>query len=138
MPISKTALTPEQANEMVHSTMTEAQIQEFEAVRECTFAIHSPIAGRFRISAFYQRNFAGMVLRRIETEISSVDDLMSPDAIKELAMTKCGPIIFVGAAGTAKSTSLASMIGYRNQNSSGHIITIEEPIEFVHEHRAAW
>ena len=135
MPISKTALTPEQAREMVHSTMTEAQIQEFEAERECNFAIHSPIAGRFRVSAFYQRNFAGMVLRRIETEIPSVDDLMLPDAIKKLAMTKRGLVIFVGATGTGKSTSLASMIGYRNQNSKGHIITIEDPIEFVHEHR---
>ena len=134
MPMSKTALTSEQAKEMVHATMTEAQIQEFEAERECNFAIHSPIAGRFRISAFYQRNFAGMVLRRIETEIPSIDDLMLPDAIKHLAMSKRGLIIFVGATGTGKSTSLASMIGYRNQNSKGHIITIEDPIEFVHEH----
>jgi twitching motility protein PilU len=135
IPMSKTALTPEQAKEMVHATMTEAQIQEFEAERECNFAIHSPLAGRFRISAFYQRNFAGMVLRRIETEIPSVDDLMLPDAIKKLAMAKRGLIIFVGATGTGKSTSLASMVGYRNQNSKGHIITIEDPIEFVHEHR---
>ncbi len=135
MPMSKTALTPEQAKEMVHATMNESQIQEFESERECNFAIHSPIAGRFRVSAFYQRNFSGMVLRRIETEIPSVDDLKLPDAIKKLAMTKRGLIIFVGATGTGKSTSLASMIGYRNQNSKGHIITIEDPIEFVHEHR---
>ncbi len=135
LPMSKTALTPEQAREMVHSTMSEAQIQEFEGERECNFAIHSPIAGRFRVSAFYQRNFAGMVLRRIETEIPSVDDLQLPAAIKKLAMTKRGLIIFVGATGTGKSTSLAAMIGYRNQNSKGHIITIEDPIEFVHEHR---
>ena len=135
VPMSKTALTPDQAKEMVHATMTEAQIHEFEAERECNFAIHSPIAGRFRVSAFYQRNFAGMVLRRIETEIPSVDDLMLPEAIKKLAMTKRGLIIFVGATGTGKSTSLAAMIGYRNQHSKGHIITIEDPIEFVHEHR---
>ena len=135
MPMSKTALTPEQAKEMVHATMNESQIQEFESERECNFAIHSPIAGRFRVSAFYQRNFSGMVLRRIETEIPSLDDLKLPDAIKKLAMTKRGLIIFVGATGTGKSTSLASMIGYRNQNSKGHIITIEDPIEFVHEHR---
>lgn len=135
MSMSKTALTPEQAKEMVHATMTEAQIQEYEAERECNFAIHSPLAGRFRVSAFYQRNFAGMVLRRIETDIPSIDDLMLPDAIKDLAMSKRGLIIFVGATGTGKSTSLASMIGYRNQNSKGHIITIEDPIEFVHEHR---
>ncbi len=134
VPMSKTALTPEQAKEMVHSTMDEGQIHEFEQERECNFAIHSPIAGRFRVSAFYQRNFAGMVLRRIETDIPSVDDLMLPEAIKKLAMTKRGLIIFVGATGTGKSTSLASMIGYRNKNSKGHIITIEDPIEFVHEH----
>ncbi|MGB1684985.1 MAG: PilT/PilU family type 4a pilus ATPase [Pseudomonadales bacterium] len=135
MPMSKTALTPEQARDMVHATMNEAQIQEFEAERECNFAIHSQIAGRFRVSAFYQRNFAGMVLRRIETEIPSLDDLQLPEIIKKLAMTKRGLIIFVGATGTGKSTSLAAMIGYRNANSKGHIITIEDPIEFVHEHR---
>ena len=135
LPMSKTALTPEQAREMVHSTMDEAQIQQFEAERECNFAIHSPTAGRFRVSAFYQRNFAGMVLRRIESDIPSVDDLQLPEIIKKLAMTKRGLIIFVGATGTGKSTSLASMIGYRNANSKGHIITIEDPIEFVHEHR---
>ncbi len=135
MPMAKTALTPEQAKEMVHSTMTEAQIHEFEAEKECNFAIHSPVAGRFRVSAFYQRNNAGMVLRRIEDQIPSVDELMLPEVIKTLAMTKRGLIIFVGATGTGKSTSLAAMIGYRNENSKGHIITIEDPIEFVHEHR---
>jgi twitching motility protein PilU len=135
MPMSKTALTPEQAREMVHSTMSEAQIQEFEVERECNFAIQSPIAGRFRVSAFYQRNFAGMVLRRIETHIPSVDELQLPDVIKDLAMSKRGLIIFVGATGTGKSTSLAAMIGYRNEKSKGHIITIEDPIEFIHEHR---
>lgn len=135
MPLSKTALTPEQAREMVHSTMNEAQVQEFESERECNFAIHSPIAGRFRVSAFYQRNFAGMVLRRIESNIPTVDELMLPDVIRDLAMTKRGLIIFVGATGTGKSTSLASMIGYRNENTKGHIITIEDPIEYLHEHK---
>ncbi|MCB1646064.1 MAG: PilT/PilU family type 4a pilus ATPase [Pseudomonadales bacterium] len=135
MPMSKTPLTPEQAREMVHSTMTEAQVQEFESERECNFAIHSALAGRFRVSAFYQRNFAGMVLRRIETHIPSCDDLQLPEVIKTLAMTKRGLIIFVGATGTGKSTSLAAMIGHRNANSKGHIITIEDPIEFIHEHR---
>jgi twitching motility protein PilU len=90
--------------------------------------------GRFRVSAFYQRNCVGMVLRRIETHIPSVDDLKLPPIIKTLAMTKRGLIIFVGGTGTGKSTSLAAMIGYRNQNSTGHIITIEDPIEFVHQH----
>ena len=135
MPMSKTPLTAEQSREMVHSTMTEAQVQEFESERECNFAIHSATAGRFRVSSFYKRNFAGMVLRRIETHIPSCDDLKLPEVVKQLAMTKRGLIIFVGATGTGKSTSLAAMIGHRNENSKGHIITIEDPIEFIHEHR---
>lgn len=135
LPMSKTALTAEQAKEIVHSTMSEAQIQEFEVERECNFAIHSPTTGRFRVSAFYQRNFAGMVLRRIETHIPTCDELKLPEAVKTLAMTKRGLIIFVGATGTGKSTSLAAMIGHRNEKSKGHIITIEDPIEFIHEHK---
>ena len=90
--------------------------------------------GRFRVSCFYQRNQVGMVLRRIETRIPTIEELNLPPVIKTLAMTKRGIIIFVGATGTGKSTSLAAMIGYRNQNSTGHIITIEDPIEFVHKH----
>lgn len=135
MPLSKTALTPEQAREMVHSTMNESQVQEFESERECNFAIHSQIAGRFRVSAFYQRNFAGMVLRRIEANIPTTEELELPEIINKLAMTKRGLIIFVGATGTGKSTSLAAMIGHRNEHSKGHIITIEDPIEFIHEHK---
>jgi twitching motility protein PilU len=135
MPMSKTPLTPEQSREMVHSTMNEAQVQEFESEHECNFAIHSPVAGRFRVSAFYQRNFAGMVLRRIESIIPTCDELQLPEIVKTLAMTKRGLIIFVGATGTGKSTSLAAMIGHRNINSKGHIITIEDPIEFIHEHK---
>ena len=135
MPMSKTPLTPEQARELVHSTMNEAQVEEFESDHECNYAIHSPAVGRFRISAFYQRNQAGMVLRRIETHIPTCDDLSLPDTIKQLAMSKRGLIILVGATGTGKSTSLAAMIGHRNINSKGHIITIEDPIEFIHEHR---
>jgi twitching motility protein PilU len=134
-PLSKTGLTPELSLQCVQSIMNEKQVQEFEEERECNFAIHSPTAGRFRVSAFFQRNHAGMVLRRIETDIPSCEDLGLPDVIKELAMTKRGLIIFVGATGTGKSTSLASMIGYRNANSKGHIISIEDPIEFIHEHR---
>ena len=133
-PLSKTVLTPDQARALVHNTMSEEQVQEFESERECNFAIHSPLAGRFRVSAFYQRNHAGMVLRRIESTIPSCDDLALPEAVKDLAMTKRGLIIFVGATGTGKSTSLAAMIGHRNMNSKGHIITIEDPIEFIHEH----
>lgn len=133
-PLSKTGLSAEQSLQIVQSIMSEKQVQEFEEERECNFAIHSEIAGRFRVSAFYQRNQAGMVLRRIETNIPSCEQLGLPEIIKELAMTKRGLIIFVGATGTGKSTSLASMIGYRNANSKGHIICIEDPIEFIHEH----
>uniref|UniRef100_UPI00356B26BC PilT/PilU family type 4a pilus ATPase n=1 Tax=Spongiibacter sp. TaxID=2024860 RepID=UPI00356B26BC len=109
--------------------------REFVRDRECNFAISSRGIGRFRVSAFYQRNLVGMVLRRIETQIPTTDELGLPDIIKDLAMTKRGLIIFVGATGTGKSTSLASMIGHRNANSRGHIITVEDPIEFVHQHR---
>ncbi|MBL8272575.1 MAG: PilT/PilU family type 4a pilus ATPase, partial [Xanthomonadales bacterium] len=101
---------------------------------ECNFAISMQGVGRFRVSCFYQRNQVGMVLRRIETRIPTVEELNLPAIVKTLAMTKRGIIMFVGATGTGKSTSLAAMIGYRNQNSTGHIITIEDPIEFVHKH----
>ena len=133
-PVSQTVLTPEQAREVVYSVMNDQQRSEFEATNECNFAISATGVGRFRVSAFVQRNFAGMILRRIETTIPSVDDLQLPPIIKNLAMIKRGLVIFVGATGTGKSTSLASMIGYRNQNSTGHIITIEDPIEYVYQH----
>ncbi len=135
VPLMKGALSPEQARETVLGIMNDEQREEFLSQKECNFAINSRGIGRFRVSAFYQRNLCGMVLRRIETNIPSVDDLKLPPVIKDLAMTKRGLIIFVGATGTGKSTSLASMIGYRNENSKGHIITIEDPIEFVHQHR---
>lgn len=127
-------LTARQAHDLVYSVMNEKQQKEFEETKECQFAIDAKGVGRFRVSALVQRDAACMVLRRIETKIPSLDDLRLPPVIKELAMTKRGLIIFVGGTGTGKSTSLAAMIGYRNQNSSGHIITIEDPIEFVHEH----
>ena len=131
-PVSESTLTPEQAREVVLSVMTADQRHEFDKKHECNFAISATGVGRFRVSAFYQRNHCGMVLRRIETKIPSVEDLTLPPIVKNLAMTKRGLIIFVGATGTGKSTSLASMIGYRNHNSTGHIITVEDPIEFVH------
>lgn len=133
-PIDETPLTPERTRELVMSCMNESQRKEFVRTHECNFAISSRGVGRFRVSAFYQRNLAGMVLRRIETKIPTVDELQLPPIINELAMTKRGLIIFVGATGTGKSTSLAAMIGHRNRNASGHIITIEDPIEFVHQH----
>lgn len=133
-PVTKTRLTPEQAHQIVLAIMNDRQREEYEEQRECNFAISASGVGRFRVSAFYQRNHAGMVLRRIETEIPRIDDLGLPQILKELALTKRGLILFVGATGTGKSTSLASMIGHRNENSAGHIITIEDPIEFVHQH----
>ena len=134
-PVTKTKLTPDQAKQVVYSIMTSAQQAEFDRTHECNFAISASGLGRFRVSAFYQRNHCGMVLRRIETVIPQMEDLGLPPVLKDLAMTKRGLVMFVGATGTGKSTSLASMIGYRNRNSTGHIITIEDPIEFIHQHQ---
>ena len=133
-PITQSPLTSQQARDLVLNVMTPPQREEFERTHECNFAIGVASVGRFRVSCFYQRNQVGMVLRRIETRIPTIEELNLPPIIKTLAMTKRGIIIFVGATGTGKSTSLAAMIGYRNQNSTGHIITIEDPIEFVHKH----
>lgn len=135
LPVTKTPLSPEQTRETVLGVMTESQRREFAEKRECNFAISARGIGRFRVSAFYQRNLVGMVLRRIEINIPSMEELRLPEILKKLSMTKRGLVIFVGATGTGKSTSLASMIGYRNKNSSGHIITIEDPIEFIHQHQ---
>lgn len=134
-PISNSSLSPEQSRNLVIGLMSEDQKAEYDKHRELNFAISSRGVGRFRVSAFYQRNVCGMVLRRIETTIPKIEELGLPPVIKELAMTKRGLIIFVGATGTGKSTSLASMIGHRNKNSRGHIISIEDPIEFVHRHQ---
>ncbi|MCZ6889952.1 MAG: PilT/PilU family type 4a pilus ATPase [Gammaproteobacteria bacterium] len=133
--INKTALSAEEAGDIIRGVMNEDQQEEFLATKECNFAIATRSLGRFRASAFYQRNHPGMVLRRIETNIPRVSDLGLPAVVEDLAMAKRGMIIFVGATGTGKSTSLASMIGHRNENSTGHIISIEDPIEFVHDHR---
>ena len=133
-PLTRNPLGPEQAKDIVTGVMNADQRREFDKHLECNFAIASRV-GRFRVSAFQQRNMCGMVLRRIETNIPSCDDLNLPEILKELAMTKRGLIIFVGATGTGKSTSLAAMVDHRNCNSKGHIITIEDPIEFVHQHK---
>lgn len=127
-------LTDTQAEQIVLGVMSQRQRDEFENTKECQFALSVPGLGRFRASAFTQRNAAGMVLRRIETEIPNADDLHLPPVLKELFMHKRGLILFVGATGTGKSTSLAALIKHRNQNSSGHIISIEDPIEFMHKH----
>ncbi|MBV1873045.1 MAG: PilT/PilU family type 4a pilus ATPase [Gammaproteobacteria bacterium] len=134
VPVTTTKLSPEKTRETVFGVMTDAQKREFASSRECNFAISARGIGRFRVSAYYQRNLVAMVLRRIEVNIPKLDDLSLPPIIKELSMTKRGIIIFVGATGTGKSTSLAAMIGHRNHNSFGHIICIEDPIEFIHQH----
>ena len=133
-PVTQATLTPIQAKEIVMGIMSPAQKEEFIKESECNFAISASGIGRFRVSAFMQRNNAGMVLRKIETTIPTMESLGLPPILKELAMTKRGLIMFVGATGSGKSSSLASMIGFRNKNSTGHIITIEDPIEFIHHH----
>ncbi len=134
VPVTKAAMSPEVTRETVLGVMNENQRREFAETHECQFALSSRGVGRFRVSAFYQRNLVAMVLRRIETNIPKMDALGLPPIIRELAMAKRGLIIFVGGTGTGKSTSLASMIGHRNANSTGHIISIEDPIEFIHQH----
>ena len=133
-PVTQGTLTPTQSREIVMSIMTPAQREEFERTNECNFAISASGIGRFRVSAFMQRNHAGMVLRKIETKIPTIEELGLPDVLRDLAMTKRGLVLFVGATGSGKSTSLASMIGFRYINSTGHIISIEDPIEYIHHH----
>jgi twitching motility protein PilU len=133
MPVSDRVLSDDQARAMVLSAMTEAQREEFDQNKECNFALTREGLGRFRVSAYLQRGKCGLVARRIEANIPRVEDLDLPPIIKELAMTKRGLVIFVGATGTGKSTSLAAMVGHRNRNSRGHIISIEDPIEFIHK-----
>jgi len=133
-PVTQATLTPSQAREIVYSIMSPDQRQEFDSTRECNFAISASGIGRFRVSAFQQRNHAGMVLRKIETKIPTIEELQLPPILRDIAMTKRGMVIFVGATGSGKSTSLAAMIGYRNNNSTGHIISIEDPIEYIHQH----
>lgn len=132
--VSKTTLTSEQSMAIVLSIMDQRHKDEFLQTLECQFAIGVPGLGRFRVSAFTQRTSAGMVLRRIEHDIPDADSLYLPPILKDLIMEKRGLLVFVGATGTGKSTSLAALIKHRNQNSSGHIITIEDPIEFQHQH----
>src|SRR4030095_9691928 len=115
--------------------MNDKQAAEFEATKECNFAISPPGIGRFRVNAFVQQGRIGMVLRTILTDIPRFEDLHLPPVLKEVAMSKRGIMMFIGATGCGKSTSMAALLGYRNENSYGHIITIEDPIEFVHEHR---
>jgi twitching motility protein PilU len=132
--LGKHALDEDQARELVLSTMTPAQKEEFDQHQECNYAIAHDEYGRFRASAFVQRGQCGLVLRRIKSEIPRIDEIGLPYIVSELAMAKRGLIMFVGGTGTGKSTSLAAMIGHRNKLSRGHILSIEDPIEFVHDH----
>jgi twitching motility protein PilU len=133
-PVNKTALTAQQTKALTYSIMTDAQQKEFDETHECNFAISAKKIGRFRVSAFVQRDAVGMVLRRIETNIPSLESLYLPPILQDLSTAKRGLVIFVGATGTGKSTSLAAMIGYRNSRGDGHIISIEDPIEYMHDH----
>jgi len=135
VPIDPQELSEEQSLAIVYSAMNDKQRDEFNTTKECNFALAIDGIGRFRVSAFWQRNMAGFVARRIETDIPEMDALKLPHVLKDVMMSKRGLLIMVGATGTGKSTSLAAMIGHRNRHSGGHILTIEDPVEFVHEHR---
>ena len=132
--ISGQVLSDQHTRVLVSAIMNDKQRSEFEETQECNFAISLPGVSRFRVNAFVQRGSAGIVLRVIRSEIPVFEDLNLPPILKDISMTKRGLVIFVGATGSGKSTSLAAMVGYRNRNSFGHIITIEDPIEFVHDH----
>ncbi len=134
-PAMTQVLTPQHTVELARAIMNDRQATEFEATKECNFAIHPSGIGRFRVNAFVQQGRPGLVLRTINTRIPTLDELLLPAVLKDVAMTKRGLVLFVGGTGSGKSTSLAAMIGYRNENSYGHIITIEDPVEYVHEHK---
>jgi twitching motility protein PilU len=133
-PVSQQQLSPQHTAELVRAIMNDKQAAEFEKTKECNFAIHPHGIGRFRVNAFIQQQRAGLVIRTITTQIPNFDDLGLPPVLKDVVMSKRGLVIFVGGTGSGKSTSLAALIGHRNQNSYGHIITIEDPVEYVHEH----
>lgn len=134
-PVSQQPLTPQHTSELTRGVMNDRQAGDFEATKEGNFAISPAGIGRFRVNAFVQQGSVGMVLRTITDKIPSVEELGLPLILKDVAMTKRGLVILVGATGSGKSTSLAAMIGHRNEHSFGHIVTIEDPIEFVHPHR---
>ncbi len=133
-PVMDKPLQPEQAAIIMRSLMNDRQIKEFEATNECNFAISPPGIGRFRVNTFVQQGRVGGVMRTINTTIPTMEQLGLPEQLKKVVMEKRGLVLMVGATGSGKSTSLAAMVGYRNANSRGHIITIEDPIEYVHPH----
>ncbi|MBF0146979.1 MAG: PilT/PilU family type 4a pilus ATPase [Magnetococcales bacterium] len=133
-PLTKQPLDSKDANILVRSIMNDRQIKEFDATRECNFAIAPPGIGRFRVNAFVQQGRSGMVMRTITTDIPDFQQLGLPPILKDVVMAKTGLVLVVGGTGSGKSTTLAAMIGLRNKESHGHIITIEDPIEYVHPH----
>ena len=134
-PVSNQPLTPAHTIDLARAIMNDRQAAEFESTKECNFAINPAGIGRFRVNAFVQQANVGIVLRVITTAIPRIEDLGLPTVLKDVVMTKRGLVIMVGATGSGKSTTLAAMVGYRNENSHGHIITIEDPIEFTHPHK---
>ncbi|GAA5176758.1 type IV pilus ATPase PilU [Niveibacterium umoris] len=135
VPQSNQVLTPQHTAELVRSVMNDRQAAEFESTKECNFAISPAGIGRFRTNAFIQQSRVGMVCRTIAQKIPTIDELGLPAILKDIAMSKRGLVIFVGGTGTGKTTSLAGLVDYRNENSYGHIITLEDPIEYVHPHK---
>lgn len=133
-PINQQRLTAVDTLALAHSVMTEKQWAGFKETQEANFAIHYAEIGRFRCSAFIQQNNVGMVIRTINTQIPKLEDLHLPPILKDIAMIPRGLVLMVGGTGSGKSTSLAAMIGHRNQNRQDHILTVEDPIEFVHQH----
>ena len=134
-PVNNQSLTAQHSAELARAIMSDKQAAEFEATKECNFAVHPADIGRFRVNAFVQQARVGLVLRTITTKIPNLDEMGLPAVLKDISMTKRGLVVLVGGTGSGKSTSLAAMIGHRNENSYGHIITIEDPVEYVHEHR---
>ena len=134
-PLSPQALTPQHSRELVRAVMTEQQAESFDRTNEANFAINPAGLGRFRVNVYREQGRIGMVLRKIATEIPTLEQLQLPTVLRELAMTKRGLVVFVGATGCGKSTSLAAMLDWRNSNAQEHIVTLEDPIEFVHKHK---
>ncbi|MGQ2965421.1 PilT/PilU family type 4a pilus ATPase [Methylophilus sp.] len=134
-PVSSQTLNTQQTAEIARAVMNDKQAQEFKETRECNFAISMSSVGRFRVNAFIQRSATGLVFRVINTNIPKFEDLQLPPVLKEVMMAKRGLVIFVGGTGSGKSTSMAAMLGHRNESSYGHIITIEDPVEFIHGHK---
>jgi len=134
VPIDEEPISAEQTHQLAYNLMNSQQRQEFEDTLECNFAISRQDTGRFRVNVFKQRHNIGIVLRRIKTDIPTLQALNMPEQLANIAMAKRGLVVFVGATGSGKSSTLAAMVGHRNRNSSGHIISIEDPIEFIHDH----